>query len=247
MDIGNVTFSWRDVVDIALVTALFYRIILFVRGTRAVSAIYGLLSLAIIYVIARAVGLNTLEWLLEHLFGSIFLVIVVLFQQDIRRALSEMGMRRLFSKSVKADPKILDMVANAAEAMAESRIGALIVFERNMPLGDMLQEGVSLNAKISPELLLTIFKPKTPLHDGAVIIRNNLIAAASCILPLASSSKHDFGTRHRAGLGITQETDAVAIVVSEERGQVTIAVGGKLSKPIGGERLNRALHAILER
>jgi uncharacterized protein (TIGR00159 family) len=247
VDIGILKLGWRDLVDIALVAALFYWIILFVRDTRAVTAIYGLLSLAIIYVVAAVVGLHTLEWLLEHLFGALFLVIVILFHQDIRRALAEMDARRLFRKKHAPDAKVLDLVITAAESMSASRTGAIIVFERNVPLGDMMQQGVSLEAEVSVELLLTIFKLKTPLHDGAVIIRRNKIAAAACILPLGVTAEYDFGTRHRAGLGITQESDAVALIVSEERGYVTIAVSGKLSKPLSGRRLSRVLHNILEK
>ena len=248
MEPFNFNITWRDAVDIALVTALFYRVILFVRDTRAISAVYGLLSLAIIYALARVAGLHTLTWLLEHLFGSLFLVIVVLFHQDIRRGLSEMGARRLFRRyRAKTDIRVQDVILRAVEAMSEAHIGAIIVFERKIPLGDMMQQGVEVDAHVTEELLLTIFRVKTPLHDGAVLIRNNRLAAAACILPLAVTAGHNFGTRHRAGIGITQESDAIALIVSEERGEVTIAISGKLSKPLRGERLTHVLHSILEK
>lgn len=239
--------SWRDVLDIALVALLFYRLILLIKGTRAVSAIYGLLSLGAIFAFSQAFGLYSLGWLLEHLFGSVFLVIVILFQRDIRQALTDMGARR-FWRSRKSDTTYVDEVIAAALYLAQRRIGALIVIERNVALGDVLARGVAINGQISRELLITIFFPNTPLHDGAVILRNGEIAAAACILPLASvTERKDFGTRHRAAIGITEESDAVVIVVSEERAAITIAVDGELTTSLDATRLKKSLHEMLEK
>lgn len=243
---GTIALSWRDALDIVLVALLFYRFILFIKGTRAVSAIYGLLLLAAIFAISRTFGLYSLSWLLENLFGSLFLVIIILFQRDIRQGLTDMGARS-FWRRAPADTNYLDEVIAAALYLAQRRIGALIVIERNVALGDVLARGVPINGKISRELLITIFFPKTPLHDGAVMIRNGEIAAAACILPLASvTERKDFGTRHRAGLGITEESDAVALIVSEERAAITIAVDGELTSSLDAARLKKKLHELLE-
>ena len=237
LGLENVTANWRDLVDIALVTALFYRIIVMVKDTRAVSAIYGLLLLVVTYFVSRELGLYTLGWLLESFFGSLFLVIIVLFQRDIRQALTDMGARSFFRKKTTADDALNEIIG-AALYLAQRKIGALIV---------MIERGVKLGAALSRELLITIFFPKTPLHDGAVIIRKGEVAAAACILPLATVDRQDFGTRHRAALGITEESDAVAVVVSEERGAVTVAVGGKLTTSLDATRLKRVLKNILEK
>lgn len=246
LGLENVTANWRDLLDIALVTALFYRIIVMVKDTRAVSAIYGLLLLVVAYFVSRELGLYTLGWLLESFFGSLFLVIIVLFQRDIRQALTDMGARSFFRKKTTADDALNEIIG-AALYLAQRKIGALIVIERNVALGDMIERGVKLGAALSRELLITIFFPKTPLHDGAVIIRKGEVAAAACILPLATVDRQDFGTRHRAALGITEESDAVAVVVSEERGAVTVAVGGKLTTSLDATRLKRVLKNILEK
>jgi uncharacterized protein (TIGR00159 family) len=225
-------FTWREILDIAIVTFIFYRALLLVRGTRAVSIMHGFLLIIIIFYVSGEFGLNTLHWLLTNFLGSIFLVVIILFQADIRRALSTMG-TGLFWKRVRrsetAEHLVHDVVLSVFR-MAKSRTGALIVIERDIPLGDVVQRGVELSATVSKELLLTIFYLGTPLHDGAVVISRDRIAAAGCILPLASVAGLDtaYGTRHRAALGITEETDALAVVVSEERGVVSYAENGEI-------------------
>lgn len=242
-----VSLHWRDVLDILLVSLLFYRIIVLVKDTRAVSAIYGLLLLIVTFFVSKEVGLYTLGWLLENFLGSLFLVIIVLFQRDIRQALTDMGARSFWRKKTVDDDHINEVIG-AALYLAQRRIGAIIVLERNVALGDMVERGVKMCAILSRELLITIFFPKTPLHDGAVIVRGKQIAAAGCILPLATlSERQDFGTRHRAAIGITEESDAVAVVVSEERGAITVAVGGKLTTSLDATRLKRVLKNLLEK
>ena len=240
--------NWRDIIDIGLVAFILYRLILLVRGTRAVSIIYGLILLLVIYYFSGELGLYTLHWLLANFLGSIFLVVIILFQQDIRKALSEMGAGRLWKRS-QVRKKILDELIIALMEMASKRIGALVVLEKNVPLGDVIERGVELDAKFSRDLLISIFRPETPLHDGAAIIRGEKIAAAGCILPLAVGLKHRsyWGTRHRAAMGITEESDSVAIVVSEERGTVSVAIGGKLTTSLDEVHLKRVLSNILER
>lgn len=246
----GITIGWRDVLDVALVTLLFYNIILLVKQTRAVAAVYGLVAIVGGYVISRVLGLTTLNLLLEYILSSIFLIVVIVFQSDIRQALTSIGSRRVwftkfFGKKQRATA--VPDICEAAEYMAKRKIGALIVIERNVPLGDAMQRGVMLDAEISRELLINLFWPNSPLHDGAVILRGKRIIAAGCILPLSTAvAKRDYGTRHRAALGITEQTDAVVVVVSEERGAIAVALEGKLTGALDAAKLPKVLTAALE-
>ena len=243
---NDFSLAWHDVVDILLVTALLYGIIAHIWGTRALTAVLGLLALTLLFLGAGYLGLYTTTWLLQSFFASLFFVIVILFQQDIRMALSSLGTRRFWGRRKLISEELLDVLVDASMELARKRIGALIVLERSVPLRDMMESaGVSLNARLSRELLLTIFTVKTPLHDGAVIISKGTISAAACILPLAMVRRQSFGTRHRAALGITEESDAVVIVVSEERGEVSVAIRGKLTKNFDAIRLKRVLGNVL--
>lgn len=237
--------NWRDGLDIAIVSILIYQVFQLLRGSRAFAILTGLGILAGLYALAYYLGLYTLLWLLQYIFSSIFILIVVIFQADIRQALGEMGARSFFRKDrLKQDS--VQAVVDACLEMARLRVGALIVIERSMRLGDMIKrEGVRLDAQISRQLLMNIFYPKAPLHDGAVIISNGLIVAAACILPLAVAKGQNFGTRHRAALGITQESDALAIAVSEERGEISVAMKGELMRSLDAIRLKQVLNDIL--
>lgn len=244
----SVLTSWRDILDIILVTFLIYRVVVLLKGSRALTAIYGLLVIGLVYVLSQNIGLYTLNWILENFLGSLFLVIIILFQREIRSALSAVGSRRLFTKTV-VEEAFLDEILAAALFMAQRRIGALIVIEKNTPLGDLMERGVITNSKLSKELLTTIFFPNTALHDGAVIVRNGKIFAAGCILPLAQSIQdhREYGTRHRAAIGVTEESDAIALVVSEERGTIRIAVSGRLTGELDSIHVKRTLRSALER
>ena len=243
---NGISLAWHDVVDILLVTALLYGIIAHIWGTRALTAVLGLLALTLLFFGAGHFGLYTITWLLQSFFASLFFVIVILFQQDIRMALSALGTRRFWGRRKVISEALLDELVNASLELARRRIGAIIVLERFVPLRDMVErEGVRLDARLSRELLLTIFTVNTPLHDGAVIISKGMITAAACILPLAMVRRQSFGTRHRAALGITEESDAVAIVVSEERGEASVAIRGKLTKNLDAIRLKRVIGNVL--
>ncbi len=243
----GLSLTWLDAIDIIIVTFLIYYVVLFVKGTRAIAAINGLFVLFALYAVAQTVGLYSLVWIFENVFSSLFLVIIILFHEDIRQALSTLNFRSLFNIKQDYTDDSVEILCEACFAMAEKKVGALIVLERHVSMGDITENAVLINASISKELLLTIFYPQTPLHDGAVLIgRNGLIKAAGCILPLASGERQNFGTRHRAALGITEKTDSLAIIVSEERGEVTIAQHGDLSNPLTKERFMRVLNNVVK-
>ena len=225
-------------------SVLLYQIIQLLRGTRALAILTGLGLLTVLYYMARYLGLSTLFWLLQHIFTSLFIVIVILFQEDIRQALGEIGARGIFKRN-KLQQGGIEEIVMACQEMARLRIGALIVIERGMRLGDMVaREGVRIDALLSRRLLMNIFHPKAPLHDGAVIVSTGRIVAAACILPLAIADGQSFGTRHRAALGITRESDAVAVVVSEERGEISLAIRGKLTLISDAARLRQVLNEV---
>ena len=245
MGLEHIAFDWRDAMDIAVVSVLLYQVIQMLRSSRALAVLTGLGLLTVLYFVSNILGLYTLTWLLQHIFSSLFILIVVIFQSDIRQALGEMGASRLFRKRGLQQDAVEEVVAACVE-MARLRVGALIVVERSMCLGDMIErEGVRVDAQLSRRLLMNIFYPKAPLHDGAVILSHGRITAAACILPLAVAKGQSFGTRHRAALGITRESDAVAIVVSEERGEISLAMKGELVRALDAARLRQVLNEIV--
>lgn len=238
----------RNVLDVALVTALFYNLLLLIQGTRAVQILFGVGVLAAGYYLAVALELSALETALAQTFAVLPLLVVVLFQTEIRRALASFWRTPILAglgpKSLDA---VVDDVVAAASSLADRRIGALIVFERNEGLRDYIETGIVLDSKISLDLLINLFTPDTPTHDGAVIIHADRIAAATCFLPLTQNPELSkaFGTRHRAALGITEETDAVAVVVSEETGVISMAHRGRLERPLEPIALRNLLFARL--
>ena len=240
--LGQLTVGWRDLLDIFMVAVLCYYGIRFVRGTRAMAALNGLLALLALYAAAQFLGLFTLVWLLQNVFSYIFLVIVILFHQDIRQALAHMNFRMLFRRKKDDRSSLIKTLSSTAFWLASRRIGAIIVIARSVELGDILEKGVKIDAVVTQDLLTTIFFPNTALHDGAVIIGDSdRVVAAGCVLPLANLARQHFGTRHRAAIGITEVSDAISIAVSEERGEVTLAQDGHLSNPLTQERLERIL------
>jgi diadenylate cyclase len=240
--------AWREILDILLVATIYAYIIHLVRGTRAVAVIYGLVLVLLVYYLSNELGLYSLNWLLTNFLGSIVLIIIILFQGDLRRALAQMGAGR-FWKKPQLSEAIVDELAQAVMSLAKAKVGALIVIERYEPLGEFIERGVPLDSVVTASLLSTIFQVGTPLHDGAIVIRRGRIAAAGCILPLSSKLKAQslFGTRHRAALGISEESDSLSIVVSEERGTVSIAMSGRLTTSLNELRLRRVIKNALER
>ena len=240
--------SWVDVLDILIMAYLIYRLLVMLRGTRAIPMGFGLLSLLLMYVVAQRIGLRTVSWLMSHIFSSFVLVAVILFQHEIRRFLTTFFQPRWFrSRSERVHPAIEDIVL-AVNTLSSRRIGALIVLERTVGLRGIIETGIRLDARLSYDLLISIFMPQSPLHDGAVVLRGQRILAASCFLPLTVNPylARTLGTRHRAAIGITEESDALAIVVSEETGKISLAEGGRIRTGLTPTQLRRLLMERLE-
>jgi uncharacterized protein (TIGR00159 family) len=239
--------SVLDLVDIAAVSVILYWILLLIKGTRAIQMLFGLIILGGSYILAQGVDLNTLEWILENFLGSIVIVIVVLFQDEIRRALALVGSNPLTGMNPGEQKYIIDELVKAATMFSGRRIGALIAIERSTGLKNYIERGVSVDSVLSQDLLLSFFMPFSPIHDGAVIISGGRIAAARCLLPLTTNPRLEkiLGTRHRAALGLTEETDAVVIIVSEETGRISAACEGKLYSRLEPEELRRILDRLI--
>jgi diadenylate cyclase len=214
-----------DVLDILLVAFIFYWVLLFIRGTRAVQMLFGLLILMVMYVVSKKAGMVTFQWLVGNFLENLLVVLVVVFHTEIRRGLAKIGQWRLLGGRGSApDPDVIDEIAQSAFMLAGERTGAILLLEREMGLEEFVEHGKKLDAIFSPELAASIFSTSSPVHDGAVVIRGNRIAAAGVILPIPAESAETrgMGTRHRAAFGVASETDAVAVVVSEETGNVTV-------------------------
>ena len=242
---------WQDLLDIGIIAFLVYRALHIVRGSRAMQMIIGLAVILVAYVSSRALGLFTLNWILDNFLASIILVIIVIFQSDIRRALTQVGTAPLFGaaeRMVQRREDIIDEAVQGALALAAKHVGGLIVFEREVGLNEYMEIGTRLDARVSHELLESVFLPHSPIHDGALVIQNRRVTAVRCLLPLSTNPnlKKTWGTRHRAALGVTEETDAVAVVVSEQEGTVTLVVGGNVTENVDGARLRSALQDLLK-
>jgi len=243
-------FRWSlDLLDILLVAFIIYRILLLIKGTRTVQMLVGLAVLLVVYVGSQVGGLFTLNWLLENFLSSIILVIVVIFQNDIRRALMHMGRNPFFAdQSFREEDKAIDELVRGCTSLAGRRYGALLVIERETGINDFLEVGTELDAKISADLLGAIFHPQSPIHDGALIIQRGRLTRAGCFLPLTQnpSVSPRLGSRHRAAIGLTELVDAVAIVVSEETGKVSVVVSGKMTRDLDSITLRKVLRRLLE-
>ncbi len=240
------SITLRDVIDILIVTYIIYRILLLLQGGRALQIAAGLIVIVLLYFISDVLQLLTLNWLLNTFMSSIFILIIILFQDDIKKALAQIG-KPPFTKIQTEYSYSIEEVVKAVTNLAEKKIGALIVFEREISLKDFLEGATILDSKITKELIISIFYPKSPLHDGAVIISKGKVLAAGVILPLSTNPDiaKDLGTRHRAAIGITEITDAVAIVVSEETGYISLAVSGKITRDITPATLRKILSQLL--
>ena len=235
-----------DLADILIVSFIIYRAILLIRGTRAVQMLAGIFLIIIVYFIARELQLLTLYWLLGRFLSSILLIIIIIFQRDIRRALTQMGQTPFATRTGEDESQSLDEVISASEYLAKRKIGGLIVIERETGLRDYIESAVSLDAKLSKELLISLFHTSSPLHDGGIIVRKGRILHARCVLPLTKNPyiSRSLGTRHRAAIGLSEETDAVIIVVSEETGAISLVMHGGITSDLDITSLRNRLEAI---
>jgi diadenylate cyclase len=219
------TLRFADVLDILVVAFIIYWILLFIRGTRAVQMLYGLLLMLAMFVLSKKLGMVTFQWLVGNFLGGLIIILVVIFQSEIRRGLAKMGQARIFGRvPASPPPNFLDELVQCTFRLAADRIGAILLLEREMGLQEYVEHGKKLDAIFSHELLASILSIRSPVHDGAVVIRGDRVAAAGVILPIPAESSmvKTMGTRHRAGWGVSKETDAVSIVISEETGNVTV-------------------------
>ena len=238
-----------DILDISLVAFIIYRIILLIKGTRAVQMLLGLVVIFVVYIASRVGDLHTLNWFLSNFLSSIILVIVVIFQSDIRRALMHVGRNPFFGgMSSNEESAVIEELVKASIALGGRKIGALIAIERENGINDILESGTVIDARVSCELIRAIFMPSSPIHDGALVVQQGRLVTAGCFLPLSRGLDltKDMGTRHRAAVGLTELSDAVAIVVSEETGNVSVAVNGGMTRNLDADSLKKVLGRLLE-
>ncbi len=246
-------FNWYSVLDLAIITFVFYKVIVLIRGTRAEQLVKGLAVLLIATVLSGQVGLVAIHWLLTRVMTLGIVAIPIVFQPELRRALESLGRGKFFARSSmfygdKEFEQMLDEIIKAVQVLVKKRLGALIVFERETGLNELVETGISIDGQVTAELLINIFMARSPLHDGAVIVRGNRIVAAGCYLPLTENPNlsTELGTRHRAGLGVSEQSDSVALVVSEETGVVSLTSNGKLTRYLDDKTLKQMLLKFLK-
>ena len=248
------TLSLRDLLDVLLVAFLIYELLRLVHGTRAVQMSVGLGFVALLYELSNWLGLTTVQWLLRNAIVYLGFAVIVLFQYEIRSVLTQLGknIRLPFMLSKKGlgtfSDEWYDDVVLAANTLSTEKTGALMVFERDITLRNLIEGGIKIDAQLTYDLLVTIFNTHTPLHDGAAIISNGRLTAASCFLPLTQNPlvSRELGTRHRSGIGVTEDSDAFAVIVSEETGAISFAIEGRLVRNLDGPRLRRLIQSAME-
>ncbi len=238
--------KWLDILDILLVWIIIYRVLLLIKGTRALHMIAGLGLLLLVSIISRYLNLYTMDWLIQSFWAYIAIAVIILFQPEIRRILAHVGSAPFRPFTSAEELKSLDEIVKATISLSARKIGALIVIERDINLNQFIEIGMYLDARVSREIILSIFHPSSPLHDGAVVIKGNRLVAAGCFLPinLRSNLDKEIGTRHRAALAITEETDAVTVIVSEEKGTISIAIGNKIETKLDMVQLRAKLTSL---
>ncbi|MBN8253848.1 diadenylate cyclase CdaA [Priestia flexa] len=240
-----------NIIDVLLVWFVIYKLIMVIRGTKAVQLLKGIIVIVVVRFISNFLGLNTLQWLMDQALTWGFLAVIIIFQPEVRRALEQLGRGSLFSKASlpEEDERALtiEAITKATHYMAKRRIGALISIERETGMNDYIETGIPLNANVSSELLINLFIPNTPLHDGAVILQRNQVSAAACYLPLSESPfiSKELGTRHRAAVGISEVTDSITVIVSEETGGISVTKNGELYRELTIDTLKEMLEKEL--
>jgi diadenylate cyclase len=241
--------DWWDLLDIAIVSVVVYELLKLIRGTRAVQMAIGIAVVAGLFYMSLGLQLETLNWLIRNIVGYVVFAAIVLLQADIRRALMHLGRAPFFRRFERAesDDDTIEELVVATSTLSSKRTGAIIVIERRIGLRNFIESGIPLDAKLTYDLLVSIFQPTSPLHDGAVIVQGDRVAAAACFLPLTVNPRlsRDLGSRHRAALGVTEENDSVAIVVSEETGRVALVIDGAIERNLDAERLRMRLKSLV--
>lgn len=250
---------WTDVVEVFIIAFLLYHIMLWIKNTRAWALLKGLLVIGAFVLVAVFFKMNTILWIVTNLFNVAAIAIVVVLQPEMRKALEELGRKNLFSSILTFDSskpdggrlsdRTINEIVKASVEMGKVKTGALIVIQNEQPLSEYERTGIDVDGIVSSQLLINIFEHNTPLHDGAVIIRQNRVTAATCYLPLSDNMalSKDLGTRHRAGVGISEATDSMTVIVSEETGKISVAYLGELSRGLDAERLREMLRSIQEK
>lgn len=235
----------KVVIEIAILWWVIYAIILFIKGTRAAQLLKGIIIIILLFFFAQKLDLRAVNWILTKIFAISIIGFLIIFQPEIRRGLARIGQFGVFTTK----EQIVDEIKKATAWLSDQKIGAIIAVEREVGLGSYIESGVHVDSKVNSELLTTIFMPTTPLHDGGIVIQLDRVVAAGCLFPLTDQAPvaRQLGTRHRAAIGLTEETDAVVVVVSEETGAISIAVGGKLTRDLSKEALAKVLNNLLYR
>ena len=247
--LGRPPLTWWDVIDIAIVSGVIYEFLKLIRGTRAVQMALGSVLIILLFYVSQLAPLQTVNWLFRNALVYVVFAAIVIFQSDIRRALAHFGRAPFFRYLLKSDTgdETLEEIVVAATMLSAHKTGAIIAIEREIGLRNFVESGIPLDAALTYDLFLAIFQPDSPMHDGAVIVQEGRIAAAACFLPLTVNPRlsHDLGSRHRAAIGLTEECDAVAIVVSEETGAISLALDGHIERDLDGDRLRARLEALV--
>ena len=241
--------SVTAIIDILLVALVIYEFLALIKGTRAALMLVGVAVVGFAFYFSRLGELTTLNWLISTLLPYGVFALIVVFAPELRQALTRMGRKITLSRAQTSEADAYDDIVLAANLFSQNQTGALIVIEREIGLRTYIESGVPLDAHISYDLLATIFRPSAPLHDGAVIVQKDRVAAAACFLPLSMNPvlSTQLGTRHRAGIGVTEETDAISVIVSEETGSISVAVGGRIERDLSVEQLRERLGGLLRR
>ncbi len=244
LDYLNLT---KILVEIGILWFAFYVILIFARGTRGVHVLRGIILIVLFFIVTQKLGLHTINWIFTKLFAISVIAVLIIFQPELRRGLASIGQRG-WSGIFFKESEIIKEIAKAAEAFSRRKIGALIAIEREGRLGNYVESGIEIDAKISTELLMTLFTPNAPLHDGGIVISGDRVVGAGCLFPLTQNPKvsRTLGTRHRAAIGLSEETDAAVIVISEETGGISIATGGKLTHDMDKDALERMLSNLFK-
>ncbi len=247
-------FDLINLVDILLVAFVIYKLMMLIQGTRAVQLLKGIAFLLIAQYLSERFGLFTINWILKQTWTMLFVALPIVFQPELRRALERLGRGKFFARPVvfladEDKSRLLAEIVRAVQILVKNRIGALIILERETGLKDIIETGITIDGLVTAEFLVNIFIPKTPLHDGAIIVRGDRVVAASCFLPLTENQdlSKELGTRHRAGIGVTEQSDAIAIIVSEETGTVSVAEEGTLTRYLDEKTLRELLDQRLHR